>query len=109
MSPDFVEAVETATIFVTAALAIVSIGSAVYTVNIYRQRHEEALFLTRLIKRNVRVATAAAVILIYLALALSDYGLGRPWGAVVIAGSVGAMLYGPISDALLWHKERRSK
>lgn len=107
MTPEQVELIESTVVYLAAFVAIVAIISTLYIVNIYRQRHQEALFLTRLVVRDVRVGVCAAVILIYLALALSDRGLGRPWGAIVIGIPVIVMLYGPTSDAMLWWRERR--
>lgn len=107
MTPAIIEAVELAVLLICALFATSAIASGVYIVWVYRQRQEDALFLERLVKRDVRVCVAAAVILIYLALAMADLTPGRPWGAVIIAAAVIAMLIGPTDDAVLWWKERR--
>jgi divalent metal cation (Fe/Co/Zn/Cd) transporter len=106
---DIAETVELVITIAALAVAVASMLAAVYIVNIYRQRHEEALFLDRLVKRDIRVSIASAVILAYIALALLDLSPGRPWGSLIISLCVMAMMYGPISDALLWFRERRKK
>lgn len=104
----FTEFVENATIVMALAFSLAAVASGLYVTWIYRHRHEEAPFLTRLVRRNQRVALAATVILVYLALALSDFGLGRPWGAVIIGGAVCLLLVGVIDDAVTWYRERRA-
>lgn len=89
------------------ATGAASVVSSFYIVYVYRQRTEEALFLDRLVRRDVRVAVAAAVILAYLAVSLTGHPLDRPWGAVLIGGAVIVMQIGPVGDALLWFLERR--
>lgn len=109
MNPELIEMVESSVLVVCGFIAVAAIISGVYIVHVYRQRHEDALFLERLVKRDVRVCVAAAVILVYLALAMADLTPGRPWGAVIIAAAVIAMLVGPVDDALLWRRERTAE
>lgn len=89
---------------VVAVAAVVSGG---YIAWVYRERHEDALFLTRLVYRDIRVAIGSAVILVYIVAALLGLSPGRPWGALVIGLIVSVFMYGVVSDALLWRRERR--
>lgn len=104
-----IQLVELAVTVVDIIVAVAAIVSAVYIVYIYRQRHESALFLDRLVRRNIRVSIASAVIVLYIVLSLFHLSPGRPWGAVIISLAVVAMMWGPTSDALLWHKERGAR
>jgi hypothetical protein len=106
-SEEIAEGVTLFVIVVAAIVAVAAIVSALYILMVYRQRHEDSLFLTRLVHRDVRVSFASAVILVYLIMALSGASFGRPWGAVVIGVPVILMMIGPVSDALLWYRERR--
>lgn len=106
---DPIELVEAFSTVLAFGFAIAAIISAAYCFWIYRQRNEEALFLDRLVRRNIRVAIAAAVIFVYIFLSRLELTPGRPWGGLIITIAVIAMMYGPISDALLWRKERRQK
>ena len=99
--------IEIITTAAAAIIAVASVISAIYIVYVYRRRNEEALFLTRLVHRDVRVSIASAVILGYIVLALTGNSPGRPWGSVIIAAAVGVMMLGPCGDAYLWWKERR--
>lgn len=97
-----------------AFVALASVIASIYIVYVYGQVPDgkdkaEAVFLARLVHRDVRVSAAAALILGYIALSLSGTKLGTPWGAVLISIAVVAMMIGPIGDAYLWWKERRSK
>lgn len=98
------------TLIVTVVFGVVALAavvSASYIAYVYSQRNEEALFLTRLVHRDIRVSAASAVMLIYIILSLAGFSLGRPGGAVVIGGAIVLLMIGPISDAYLWWKERR--
>lgn len=98
----------TLTIIVALLITAVTASlSGAYITWVYHQRTEEALFLTRLVHRDLRVAIASAVIVLYMALSLAGFGLGRPWGAVAIGIPIIVLMIGPIGDALLWRKERR--
>ena len=94
---------------VAAVTAVAAIISSVYIGWIFNQRQEDALFLTRLVHRDIRVSLASAVILGYLALVMLGYSLGKPWGALVIGIPVIIMMWGPVSDARLWHSERTER
>jgi len=113
MDPAFVRFVEVSVTLLAVLFSAAAIVSAAYIVWVYRHRNVTPdqrvgeLFLTRNVVRDVRVAVCATIILGYLALALAGYGLGRPWGAIVIGIPVIVLLYGPTGDALLWRKERR--
>lgn len=100
---DFVEHLVT---YWLIALVTAAAISGLYILHIYRRRHESALFLDRLVKRNLRVVVCALVIGGYLLISLFGLSLGRPWGYVVIAAAVTGLIWGPISDALLWFRER---
>jgi hypothetical protein len=89
------------------AIAIVCVMSGAYVYRVYRLRHEEALFLTRLVHRDIRVSIASAVIAGLIAYAYLFEPLPRPWSGVLIGGALIVMMYGPISDAMLWRSERR--
>jgi hypothetical protein len=106
---DFANLVTLVVTGVSAFVALAAGVSALYIYYVYHQRHEDALFLTRLVHRDLRVSLASAVILIYIVLALSGFSLGKPWGALIIGGAITIMMIGPISDALLWKKERSKK
>jgi uncharacterized membrane protein YbhN (UPF0104 family) len=88
-------------------MAVIAGISGGYIWHVYRQRHEEAVFLTLLVRICLRVSFAATWILVYLALALSGFSFGRPWGAAAIAVPILAMLTVPITVAELWFRERR--
>jgi hypothetical protein len=103
----FVDIVNSAVILAASLACIGAVVSGGYILWIYRQRFESALFLDRLVNRDLLAAACGAVILAYLALALSGYSLGKPWGAIVIGVPGILLLWGPTSDALLWRKERR--
>ena len=106
---DVADVVQTVITIGGAILAVAAGVSAIYIQWVYRQRHEEALFLSRLVTRDIRVAVASVVILGYIVLNFLGYGLGKPWGSLIISVSIMVMMFGPISDALLWRKERRDK
>ena len=92
---------------IALAIAMACVVSGAYVYYVYRQRHEEALFLTRLVHRDVRVSIASAVIAGIIAIAYLAEPLPRPWGGLLIGGALIAMMLGPVSDALLWRKERQ--
>lgn len=110
MDPNFVRGVELAVIAAAAFACLAAIVSGLYIWLVYDQRDREdsrdALFLTRLVIRDLRVAVCGAIILGYLALSTAGLGLGRPWGAIIVGVPVIILLYGPTSDALLWRRER---
>lgn len=82
--------------------------SGLYIWYVYRQRHEEALFLTRLVHRDLRVAIASILTGLLIAVALLGQGiLLRPWGTLIIGFCLSALMYGVVSDAILWRRERR--
>lgn len=86
--------------------AVVSVISGAYVYWVYSQRTEEALFLTRLVHRDVRVSISSALIAGVIAWAYLVEPLPRPSGAVIIGAALIVMMTGPISDALLWRRER---
>lgn len=92
---------------VAAAFGIACVLAGVYILYVYRQRNEDAPFLTRLVHRDLRVSIASAGIaaLVFVSYVLEP--LPRPWGAVVIGVCLIAMQYGPIEDAIQWFRERR--
>ncbi len=92
---------------IALAIAVASVVSGLYVYRVYTQRHEEALFLTRLVHRDIRVSIASAVIGGIIAFAYLAEPLPRPWGGLLIGGALIAMMLGPVSDALLWRKERQ--
>lgn len=104
---DFANGVTTLVVGVSAVVAVIAVASAIYIGRVYSQRHEQALFLDLLVRICVRVSVAAGIILGYLALALSGFSLGKPWGAIVIGVPVILMMSVPLSIALLWYQERR--
>lgn len=95
------------------AVALAAVASGVYIGWVYRQRREEALFLTRLVYRDIRVSAASAVILGVIVIALygqvqeNEIAPDRLVLSAIITFAVCLMMYGPISDALLWRRERR--
>lgn len=105
MDADLVNAI-IAIVFGVVALA--SGVAALYILWVYRQRKEEALFLTRLVHRDIRVSLASMVILGLIVLARLGLTLPQPLGGLVAGGAVVAMMVGPISDALLWRRERKA-
>lgn len=95
-------------------LGIVCVISGVYIQRVYgeiakRPDAKEALFLKRLVARDLRVAAASGTI---SALIVGSYLIGqplpKPWGAVITGGALMVMMAGPIGDALLWRRERKS-
>ncbi len=88
------------------AIALICVVSGTYVYAVYRQRHEEALFLTRLVHRDVRVSLASAVIAGVIAWSYLLDPLPRPWGALLTGAALIVMMLGPIDDALLWRRER---
>lgn len=104
---DFTALVTLLVTVVCIAVAVAAVASGAYIAWVYRQRNEEALFLARLVTRDLRCSAAALIIGVYIAAALLGYSLGRPWGALVIAAAVVVLMVGVIDDALLWRKERR--
>lgn len=92
---------------VALAVAVACVVSGAYVFHVYQQRHEEALFLTRLVHRDVRVSIASSLIAGVIAWAYLVEPLPRPWGGLVIGAALIVMMTGPISDALLWRRERR--
>ena len=94
---------------IDVAIAIGAVISTLYIIYVYRQRREEALFLTRLVHRDIRVGVGGGIIVGYIALSYSGYTLGPPWGGLIISLAVALMLIGPIDDAILWFRERRRK
>jgi hypothetical protein len=107
MTDDIVPYVESAVLVLSVAFAAAAAVSGVYIWYVYRQRHEDALFLDRLFRRDMRVSIAGIVILVDLAAIMLNLDPGRPWNSVIIGTAVIAMLYGPTSDAILWFRERR--
>jgi hypothetical protein len=103
---EFTELVTLLTMVVDVLVGIACVIAGLYVWHVYRHRHEEALFLSRLVRRNLRVSGAAFGIVTYIVLALAGHGLGAPWGGVVISVLVIAMMLGPITDAVLWFRER---
>jgi uncharacterized membrane protein YfcA len=99
--------VEAAIGIVALVIALSCVMSGAYVYSVYRQRHEEALFLTRLVHRDIRVSAASAVIAGIIAVAYLAEPLPRPWSGLLIGGALIVMMLGPVSDALLWRKERR--
>lgn len=107
------------TLLVAIVVAVESVAALVaagYIVKVYRERREDAPFLTRLVKRDVRVALGGLLIAVLVAYALlvfaaPDLGLTfipRPWPSLIIAVAVGLMEWGVISDALTFYQERKS-
>jgi hypothetical protein len=104
----FAELIRVLTVGGSILMSVAAVVSGLYVIYVYRNRYEEAPFLTRLVHRDVRVSTASTVILVYLAFALSGVSLGPPWGGLLIAIAVWTMEYGPIEDAITWWRERRA-
>jgi uncharacterized protein (DUF2062 family) len=104
---EFKSLVTLAVTVIDVALALAAVLSTIYIVHVYRQRKEEALFLTRLVHRDIRVGIGGGIIVAYIALAYSGYTLGAPWGGLIVSLAVGLMLIGPIDDAIQWFRERR--
>lgn len=88
--------------------SIFAVIAGAYIVKVYRERHEDAPFLTRLVKRDVRVATGGLLIVAVVVYTLITYALPqlgwefipRPWASVLIGLAIGLMEWGVISDAL---------
>lgn len=97
-----------------AIVALLALGMAVacivaggYIWYVYERRNEDALFLTRLVHRDIRVSLASALIAAVIAWAYLFEPLPRPWGGIIIGTALIAMMLGPVDDALLWFRERR--
>lgn len=93
---------------IESVLAIVAAG---YIVRVYRARHEDAPFLTRLVKRDVRVAAGGLLITIVVVYSLVAFAfewdfIPRPWASVLIGLGIALMEYGVISDAIVFYRER---
>lgn len=95
------------------AIGIVCVISGIYIWRIYgeikkKPDAKDALFLRRLVARNIRVAAASGVVsLLVVNSYLGSGPLPRPWGALILGACLLVYMTGPIGDALLWRKERR--
>ena len=95
--------------WVALAVGIACGASGLYMANVYRQRYEDGRLLRRIIVRNIRVSIAATAVAVLVAYSYLNDPLPRPWGAVVLGVALVAMMWGPISDAVLIWRERRTR
>ncbi len=105
----FINLVTLGTTTLAVLIAIAAVLSGAYIAYVYRQRKEQALFLDLLVRICLRVTAAAAIGVGYIALALSGFSLGKPWGGLVVTLAFVLPLTVPITVALLWRKERMVK
>lgn len=89
-------------------LAVVSIPAGLYIIHVYRMRHEEAPFLTRLVMRNMR-SWAAVMLLLVLVIGLLTRVVARPWGTLTICLAITIFAWGLLDDARTFFVERRNE
>ncbi len=77
------------------------------------QRKEESRYLDMLISRDTRVALGCGALTLLTVFALVRVinpgipPLPQPWGAIWLVVSLVPMMWGPISDALQFRRDRR--
>jgi hypothetical protein len=89
-------------------LAVACIPAGLYILHIYRQRYEEAPFLTRLVLRDIRVWLGAMLLLVLVAAALAHL-VSRPWGTLTICAAVTVFIWGLLDDAVVFYRERKRR
>lgn len=115
MSSDLANAVNLILLGVLIATAIAAGISGAYITWVYRQRREQAVYLTLLVRRDQRIAVGGLLILVVGGYALLRFafpdaglpGLVAPWTTVVIVVAIELMLWGVIADALQMRRDRR--
>lgn len=114
MRPDLADFITLAIAVLVGVLSAAAVISWLYVERVYRLRLRDTSELTRLVRRDRRIAVGGAVIeaiVVYSCLAFvwpeTFPPLPRPWGAALIGLVMALMLLGPIDDAIAWSRLRR--
>lgn len=113
--PDLADLITLAIAVCVGVLSAAAIVSWLYVERVYRERSAEAAELTRLVKRDRRIALGGSIVEVIVVWSLLSFlwpsvfqVLPRPWGAVLIGVVVALMMLGPIDDAVAFRRLREA-